>query len=159
MPDFWSMSQFRTVPLTPPPFLSTIIKSILTCSQIQFLIFDISISRLIVEFGVNRIPSVFCVLQTCAQWVETVWDRRVHFIQKTFFPLAREWAKWVSERKSECSGERERSEQSGASEQVSGASEQPNRQASGPVLTSVFFSIFDQSDELDFWEMGQNRTK
>lgn len=65
MPDFWSMSQFWTVPLTPPPFLSTIIKSILTCSQIQFLIFDISISSWIVEFGVNRVPSVFCVLQTC----------------------------------------------------------------------------------------------
>ena len=53
---------------------------------------------------------------------------------------------------SERSGGRERSEQSGASERVSGASErvsgaskQANGQASGPVLTSVFFSIFDHS--------------
>ena len=46
---------------------------------------------------------------------------------------------------SERSGGRERSEQSGASERVSGASKRANGRASGPVLTSVFFSIFDHS--------------
>ena len=46
---------------------------------------------------------------------------------------------------SERSGGRERSEQSGASERVGGASERVNRRANGPVLTSVFFSIFDHS--------------
>ena len=44
---------------------------------------------------------------------------------------------------SERSGGRERSEQSGASERVSGASERANGRANGPVLTSVFLSIFD----------------
>ena len=46
---------------------------------------------------------------------------------------------------SERSRGREQSEQSGASERVSGASERANGRVSGPVLTSVFFSIFDQS--------------
>ena len=36
--------------------------------------------------------------------------------------------------------------QSGASKQVSGANERANGRASGPVLTSVFFSIFDHSE-------------
>ena len=43
--------------------------------------------------------------------------------QKFTFPQTREWAKWASERTSARSGGRERSEQSGASERVSGASE------------------------------------
>ena len=41
---------------------------------------------------------------------------------------------------SERSGGRERSEQSGASERVSGASERANGRASGPVLTSRFLA-------------------
>ena len=47
----------------------------------------------------------------------------------------------VSERTSERSGGRERSEQSRASEQVSGASERANGRASGPVLTSRFWVV------------------
>ena len=46
---------------------------------------------------------------------------------------------------SERSGGRERSEQSGASERVSGASEQANGRASGPVLQSVFLAVIDHS--------------
>ena len=46
---------------------------------------------------------------------------------------------------SQRSGGCERSEQSGASEQMNGASERANGQASGPVLTYVLFSIFDNS--------------
>ena len=53
--------------------------------------------------------------------------------------------KWASERTSERSGGRERSEQSGASEWVSGAKERANRQASGPLLTSRFLLVSDQS--------------
>merc|ERR1719511_359811 len=51
----------------------------------------------------------------------------------------------VSERMSERSGGRERSEQSGASERVSGASERANGRASGPVLQSVFLAVIDHS--------------
>ena len=65
--------------------------------------------------------------------------------QKFTFPQAREWAKWASERTSERSGGRERSEQSGASEWVSSASEQANGRASGPVLQSVFLAVIDHS--------------
>ena len=54
--------------------------------------------------------------------------------------------KWASERTSECSGGRERSEQSGASERVSGASERVNGQVSGPVLQSVFLAVIDHSE-------------
>ena len=50
------------------------------------------------------------------------------------------------ERTSERSRARKQSEQSGASERVSGASERANGRASGPVLTSVFFSIFNHSE-------------
>ena len=46
---------------------------------------------------------------------------------------------------SERSGGRERSEQSGASEQVSGVSERANGRASGPVLQSVFLAVLDHS--------------
>ena len=46
---------------------------------------------------------------------------------------------------SERSGGRKQSKQSGASERVSGASEQANRQASGPVLTSLFWFVPDHS--------------
>ena len=52
----------------------------------------------------------------------------------------------MSERTSERSGGRERSEQSGASERVSGASERANGRASGPVLQSVFLAVLDHSD-------------
>ena len=51
----------------------------------------------------------------------------------------------MSERTSERSGGRERSEQSGASERVSGASERANGRASGPVLQSVFLIVVNQS--------------
>ena len=47
---------------------------------------------------------------------------------------------------SEHSGGRERSEQSRASEQVSGASERANGRASGPVLKSVFLAVIDHSE-------------
>ena len=46
---------------------------------------------------------------------------------------------------SERSGGRERSEQSGASERVSGASERANGRASGPVLTSRFLADLNHS--------------
>ena len=49
----------------------------------------------------------------------------------------------MSEQTSERSGGRERSEQSGASEQVSGASERTNGRASGSVLTSRFLFVPD----------------
>ena len=48
---------------------------------------------------------------------------------------------------SERSGGRERSEQSGASERVSGASERANGRGRGPVLQSVFLAVFDHSGE------------
>ena len=51
----------------------------------------------------------------------------------------------VSEQTSERSGGRERSKQSGASKRVSGVSERANRQASGPVLTSLFLFVPDHS--------------
>ena len=57
----------------------------------------------------------------------------------------REWAKWASERTSERSGGRKRSEQSRASKRVSGASERANGRASVPVLQSVFLAVFDHS--------------
>ena len=47
---------------------------------------------------------------------------------------------------SERSGGRERSEQSGVSQRVSGASERANGQASGPVLQTVFLAVFDHSE-------------
>ena len=46
---------------------------------------------------------------------------------------------------SERSGGRERREQSGASERVSGASEQANGRASGSVLMSLFLFVTDHS--------------
>ena len=46
---------------------------------------------------------------------------------------------------SERSGGRKRSEQSRASERVSGASERANGRASGPVLQSVFLAVIDHS--------------
>ena len=46
---------------------------------------------------------------------------------------------------SERSGGRERSEQSGASERVSGASERANGRASFPILQSVFLAVIDHS--------------
>ena len=51
----------------------------------------------------------------------------------------------MSERANERSGARKRSEQCGASEQVSGMSERGDRRASGPVLQSVFLVILDHS--------------
>ena len=45
----------------------------------------------------------------------------------------------------ERSGGRECSEQSGASEQVSGASERANGRVSGPVLTSRFMALLNRS--------------
>ena len=65
--------------------------------------------------------------------------------QKFTFPRARKWAKWASKRMSELSGGHERSEQSRASERVSGASERANGRASGPVLTSLFLFVPDHS--------------
>ena len=62
---------------------------------------------------------------------------RKKVIQSFTVPQAKEWAKWVSEQTSERRRGRERSIQSGASKQVSGASEWANGQASGPVLQAV----------------------
>ena len=76
-------------------------------------------------------------------WVEEAKSRRRaprHYGTKpghfeTFtFPQAREWAKRASERTSERSRGREWSEQSGASERVSGVSERAKGRASCPVL-------------------------
>jgi len=66
-------------------------------------------------------------------------------IQSFTVPRAKEWAKWASERTCERSGGRERSEQSGASKRVSGASERANGWASGLVLQSVFLAVIDHS--------------
>ena len=52
---------------------------------------------------------------------------------------------------SERSGGRERSELSGASERVSGASERANERASGPVLTSRFMAVLAHSALLVCW--------
>ena len=57
--------------------------------------------------------------------------RHVHFIVENLFPTS-EGVSEVSERAN--SGGRERMEQSGASERVSGASERAYGPASGPVL-------------------------
>ena len=59
---------------------------------------------------------------------------------------------------SERSGGRERSEQSGGSKRVSGASERANGRASGPVLTSVFLVVLDHSDSVQI-EDGFPRRK
>ena len=57
---------------------------------------------------------------------------------------------------SERSGGREQSEQSGASERMSGASERANRLASGPLLQSVFLVVLNHTDAL--WsETNKNR--
>ena len=45
----------------------------------------------------------------------------------------------------ECSGARERSQQCGASERVSGVSERVNGRATGPVPQSVFLDVLDHS--------------
>ena len=66
-------------------------------------------------------------------------------IQSSTVPRVREWAKWANKRTSECIGGREQSEQSGASEWVSGASERVNGWGSGPVLQSVFFVVLAHS--------------
>ena len=69
-----------------------------------------------------------------------------HFeISKIHFPTS-EGVSEVSERRSERSGGRERSEQSGASERVSGASERANGRAGGPVLMSLFLFVPDHSE-------------
>ena len=77
-----------------------------------------------------------------ALWFKTRWNWD---IKKYTFPRAREWAKWASERTSERSGGRERSEQCGARERMSSASERANGQASGPVLSSGFLIILAHS--------------
>ena len=59
--------------------------------------------------------------------------------------LSHEQGSERSERASDCSGGHERSEQSEASEWVSGARERANGRASGPVLTSVFLVDRDLS--------------
>ena len=62
----------------------------------------------------------------------------------------------MSERMSEHSGGRERSEQSVASEQVSGASERANGKASGLVLKSVFLTVLDHSGGEETETLGEN---
>ena len=61
----------------------------------------------------------------------------------------------MSERTSERSGGREQSEQSGASERVSGASEGANGRAIGPVLQSVFLAVLDHSALLHWFRSDE----
>ena len=64
-------------------------------------------------------------------------------IQSFTVPQAREWAKWANEWRRERSGASMWSEQGGASERVSGASETANGRVSGSVLLSGFLDILD----------------
>ena len=77
-----------------------------------------------------------------AQWVESV----KLYAGDTFIsykkPLSHERGSERSKRASERSGGCERSEQSGASEQVGGARERANGRASGPVLNEPFPESF-----------------
>ena len=59
----------------------------------------------------------------------------------------------------ERSGGCERSEQSVASERVSGASERANGRASGPVLQSVFLAVIDHSEEVKEGEERRMRER
>ena len=59
--------------------------------------------------------------------------------------------------RSERSGGRERSEQSGASERVTGASERANGRASDPVVQSVFLAVIDHSEVVS--QEGRNELK
>ena len=76
------------------------------------------------ERYLNLIKMIYIALDTL--WVRTawIWDIRSYTIP------------WARERANERSGARERSEQCGASEWVSGASERASGRANGPVLTS-----------------------
>ena len=105
-------------------------------------------------------PSTYVLIQGCSEpqcrgldkhisevdLISSLWDKTRSFRDiKNSLSRTREWAKWASERTSERSRGRERSEQSIASKQVSGASEWANGQASGPVLTSLFLLVPDHS--------------
>ena len=78
-----------------------------------------------------------------------------HFeTSKIHFPTS-EAVSERNERASERSGGRERSEQSAASEQVSGEYERANGRASDPVLTSLF--LFDpEHSEMGRWTNGDD---
>ena len=81
-----------------------------------------------------------------SQWAETAWNRRIQFIDINRFPMSSGASEWASERTNERSGARERSEQCGASEWVSGASERASGRANGPVLTSRFPAVPNHRD-------------
>ena len=93
----------------------------------------------------------FIIDVSLALWLKIDKNTDKIAIQSFTVPRAREWAKWASERTSERSGGRERSEQSGASERVSGASERANGRASGPVLQSLFLTVIDHSEYVLFF--------
>ena len=57
------------------------------------------------------------------------------------FPMSSGMSEWGSKRTSQRSGAREQSKQCGTSEWVSGASNQANGRASGPLLTSWFSAL------------------
>ena len=67
-------------------------------------------------------------------WFKTKWYWDIKLYA---FPQAWEWVKWVSEQTNERSGARE---QGGVSKWVSGVRERTRERASGPVLTSRFFT-------------------
>ena len=77
-----------------------------------------------------------------------------HFeTSKIHFPTSEgvsEVSERASEQTSERSGGRERSEQFGASERVSGASERGNGRASGPVHTSLDSCLFQTTVDCSF---------
>ena len=50
-----------------------------------------------------------------AQWVETVWNRCVHIMDKNLFPMSSGVSEWASQRTNKCNGAREWRKQYGAS--------------------------------------------
>ena len=77
-------------------------------------------------------------MRVLAQRVETVCNRRLYFVDKNVFPMSSGASEGASERTNESSGAREQSEQCGASEYVSDASEQVSEEANDPVpLASI----------------------
>ena len=74
--------------------------------------------------------------------------------RKIHFPTSKGVSE-VSERTSERSGGRERSEQSGASERVSDVSERANGRASDPVLPSRFLVALDHSASTLWFQLTQ----
>ena len=74
---------------------------------------------------------------TASQWFQMIWNRRIQLVDQNLFPISSGVSEWASEGTNERSEGREQSEQCGASEWVSGASERANRGANGPVLYAL----------------------